>query len=69
MMDASSTTQGNGVGRGLARRTLGICLLLVVVVLWTTSNFLASVCTLFPGFCPSGLYALLGWFTVSYNMT
>ncbi|KAJ5468928.1 hypothetical protein N7475_006680 [Penicillium sp. IBT 31633x] len=27
---------------GLARRTLGIILLLVVVVLWTTSNFLSS---------------------------
>lgn len=26
-----------------ARRTLGICLLLVVVTLWTASNFLASV--------------------------
>jgi hypothetical protein len=29
---------------GLPRRTLGIILLLVVVVLWTTSNFLGSVC-------------------------
>ena len=28
---------------GLARRTLGICLLLVTVLLWTVSNFLASV--------------------------
>lgn len=28
---------------GTARRTLGICLLLVVVTLWTASNFLASV--------------------------
>ncbi|OJD11074.1 hypothetical protein ACJ73_09618 [Blastomyces percursus] len=27
---------------GIARRTLGIILLLIVVVLWTTSNFLAS---------------------------
>ncbi|OJJ50955.1 hypothetical protein ASPZODRAFT_126931 [Penicilliopsis zonata CBS 506.65] len=27
---------------GAARRTLGICLLLIVVVLWTASNFLAS---------------------------
>ncbi|PGH02298.1 solute carrier family 35, member F5 [Blastomyces parvus] len=27
---------------GMARRTLGIILLLIVVVLWTTSNFLAS---------------------------
>ncbi|KAF9894591.1 hypothetical protein FE257_006479 [Aspergillus nanangensis] len=27
---------------GVARRTLGICLLLIVVVLWTASNFLAS---------------------------
>lgn len=32
---------------GIARRTLGISLLLVVVVLWTTSNFLASVRTVF----------------------
>jgi hypothetical protein len=29
---------------GAARRSLGICLLLLVVVLWTASNFLASVC-------------------------
>jgi hypothetical protein len=28
---------------GVARHTLGMCLLLVVVVLWTGSNFLASV--------------------------
>lgn len=28
---------------GIARRTMGIVLLLVVVVLWTTSNFLGSV--------------------------
>ncbi|KAE8146830.1 hypothetical protein BDV25DRAFT_161679 [Aspergillus avenaceus] len=27
---------------GIGRRTLGICLLLIVVVLWTASNFLAS---------------------------
>ncbi|KAK9642650.1 hypothetical protein HCH54_008082 [Aspergillus fumigatus] len=27
---------------GVARRSLGICLLLLVVVLWTASNFLAS---------------------------
>ncbi len=33
-----------GVGLGnIARRTLGIFLLLVTVVLWTSSNFLASV--------------------------
>lgn len=31
-----------GLG-GVARRTLGICLLLVTVFLWTLSNFLASV--------------------------
>jgi solute carrier family 35 protein F5 len=31
-----------GLG-GIARRTLGIALLLVVVCLWTLSNFLASV--------------------------
>jgi len=41
--------QSGGVGAsastepvGIARRTIGICLLLVVVVLWTASNFLAS---------------------------
>lgn len=28
---------------GMARRTLGICLLLVTVFLWTLTNFLASV--------------------------
>ncbi|QPG97226.1 hypothetical protein C2857_005988 [Epichloe festucae Fl1] len=32
---------GLGLG-GVARRTLGICLLLVTVLLWTLSNFLAS---------------------------
>ncbi|KUM60598.1 hypothetical protein ACN42_g6526 [Penicillium freii] len=40
----TSTTPG-GPGKmplGIARRTLGIILLLVVVVLWTTSNFLGS---------------------------
>lgn len=31
-----------GLG-GVARRTIGMCLLLVVVFLWTLSNFLASV--------------------------
>lgn len=35
-----------GLG-GFARRTLGICLLLVTVCLWTVSNFLASVWTSF----------------------
>ena len=29
--------------KGLARRTLGIVLLLITVFLWTASNFLASV--------------------------
>lgn len=33
---------GLGV-KGVARRTLGIFLLLITVVLWTGSNFLASV--------------------------
>ena len=32
------------VACGLGRRTVGICLLLIVVILWTASNFLASVC-------------------------
>jgi solute carrier family 35 protein F5 len=33
---------------GVPRRTLGIILLLVVVVLWTASNFLGSVCAPHP---------------------
>lgn len=44
-MEAPETTEGS-VLVGAARRTLGICLLLVVVFLWTASNFLASVCAL-----------------------
>ncbi|GKZ59562.1 hypothetical protein BDQ94DRAFT_169134 [Aspergillus welwitschiae] len=40
-MEAPETTEGS-VLVGAARRTLGICLLLVVVFLWTASNFLAS---------------------------
>ncbi|KAJ5705786.1 hypothetical protein N7536_001475 [Penicillium majusculum] len=39
----STTPEGPGkMPLGIARRTLGIILLLVVVVLWTTSNFLGS---------------------------
>lgn len=34
---------------GVARRTLGIILLLTTVFLWTVSNFLASVSSLIPG--------------------
>lgn len=44
--DSSLKPQGFRAGVGLenvARRTLGIILLLTTVVLWTTSNFLASV--------------------------
>ncbi|KAJ5152337.1 hypothetical protein N7492_010632, partial [Penicillium capsulatum] len=37
-----ATTPPPGTKMGVARRTLGICLLLLVVVLWTTSNFLGS---------------------------
>ncbi|BCR98036.1 DUF3955 domain-containing protein [Aspergillus luchuensis] len=40
-MEAPETTEGS-ILVGAARRTLGICLLLVVVFLWTASNFLAS---------------------------
>ena len=43
--------QGFRAGVGLenvARRTLGIFLLLVTVFLWTASNFLASVCFIYP---------------------
>ncbi|KAL1967876.1 hypothetical protein VTN77DRAFT_2293 [Rasamsonia byssochlamydoides] len=41
---SSAATRRNvsGVVFGVARHTLGMCLLLVVVVLWTGSNFLAS---------------------------
>ncbi|GAB1314145.1 Vacuolar membrane protein [Madurella fahalii] len=45
--DSSRTTASSGMRAkfglgGIARRTLGITLLLVVVFLWTSSNFLAS---------------------------
>ncbi|PYI11120.1 hypothetical protein BO78DRAFT_458037 [Aspergillus sclerotiicarbonarius CBS 121057] len=40
-MELPQTTEGSMLV-GAARRTLGICLLLVVVFLWTASNFLAS---------------------------
>ncbi|KAL4890231.1 hypothetical protein BDV59DRAFT_209852 [Aspergillus ambiguus] len=40
MDDAPKST--DSMPGGVARRTLGICLLLIVVVLWTASNFLAS---------------------------
>jgi hypothetical protein len=46
MFNRAPQTRGNtSIFKGIARRTLGIFLLLMVVVLWTTSNFLASVCT------------------------
>ena len=49
-----------GIGlRNVARRTLGIILLLVTVVLWTGSNFLASV--RIPGF----IHRLLSDFILS----
>lgn len=40
--DEHQTKPTSGVG-GLARHTLGLILLLFVVFLWTTSNFLGSV--------------------------
>ncbi|KAL4741946.1 hypothetical protein BDV11DRAFT_42125 [Aspergillus similis] len=40
-MDTSSNSRHSGLA-GTARKTLGICLLLIVVILWTASNFLAS---------------------------
>ena len=48
-----------GLG-GVARRTLGIALLLVVVFLWTLSNFLASV-------SPIPLCLSLSWVCVQYG--
>lgn len=41
MVTASETQSASVIG--VARRTVGIGLLLLVVVLWTTSNFLGSV--------------------------
>ena len=46
-VSASMKPQGSRAGLKLsnvARRTLGIFLLLVTVFLWTASNFLSSVC-------------------------
>ncbi|KAL4935609.1 hypothetical protein BDV06DRAFT_125195 [Aspergillus oleicola] len=40
-MEPSSSARRSGLTH-TARRTLGICLLLIVVILWTASNFLAS---------------------------
>ncbi|CBF90223.1 uncharacterized protein ANIA_00088 [Aspergillus nidulans FGSC A4] len=40
-METPSNARRSGLA-GTARKTLGICLLLVVVILWTASNFLAS---------------------------
>ena len=41
-----SATGKPPTGRKLARRdyTVGVCLLLLVVVLWTASNFVTEVC-------------------------
>ncbi|THC97955.1 hypothetical protein EYZ11_002592 [Aspergillus tanneri] len=41
LMDSTPRATGSGL-KGVARRSLGIGLLLIVVVLWTASNFLAS---------------------------
>lgn len=49
---SSNIREKLGLG-GVARRTLGIGLLLVVVFLWTTSNFLASVSPSYPSPYPS----------------
>ena len=43
---AVSETIAKAPMKKLARHTVGIILLLVTVVLWTASNFLASVCVL-----------------------
>ncbi|GAD98943.1 conserved hypothetical protein [Paecilomyces variotii No. 5] len=40
--DGAEIAEDAGLRGAFARRTLGICLLLLVVVLWTASNFLAS---------------------------
>lgn len=45
---ASSRDSGEPQTTGLARHTVGMGLLLVVVVLWTASNFLGSVCSQIP---------------------
>ncbi|KAL4904857.1 hypothetical protein BDW74DRAFT_153642 [Aspergillus multicolor] len=41
-MGMETTSMRHSGLAGTARKTLGICLLLVVVILWTASNFLAS---------------------------
>lgn len=41
--ETNTGTTGQGVVAGLARHTLGLMLLLLVVFLWTLSNFLGSV--------------------------
>lgn len=46
---AGITFFGKKIIGGVARRTLGIILLLTTVFLWTVSNFLASVSRLIPG--------------------
>lgn len=42
-MTTHATDEHGSMPLGVARRTMGIILLLLVVVLWTTSNFLGSV--------------------------
>jgi len=42
LLDSKKSSEGSGL-QGVARHTLGLCLLLVVVFLWTLSNFLGSV--------------------------
>ena len=44
MPSTNSAVEG-GMAKGMAKHTLGLCLLLCVVFLWTLSNFLGSVST------------------------
>jgi len=62
--DSRATTGGSSIRErlglgGVARRTLGIILLLAVVFLWTLSNFLASV-SLLPAAPAALLYRISG---------
>lgn len=45
-MTTNAADEHGSMPMGVARRTMGIILLLLVVVLWTTSNFLGSVSAL-----------------------
>ena len=71
----SAVQLSSSIFKGIARRTLGIALLLITVFLWTASNFLASVSVeqLDDKYCietnPITLYRLFSRMTPSPNLT